>query len=1038
MLLPLLVAIITTSSSAQGVAGASIRGVIVTTNDSPVAGATVTLINTGSGTTYLQTSGATGAYFFDNVGTGSHKLEVRAIGYAPATIAGMRLDVGDRVFRRIVLGIAAASILDPIVVRDVSPLRNAGAGGAAYTIPSTAVRDLPLVKRNITGLLAMSPHATGTANLIISGQHSRFNALQIDGGTNSDVYGVTVTPGSGTGAKAISLEALDELRVLVAPFDVRQGGFSGGLITAITRSGTNEFRGSLFTSLSRAALVGSDTAGARAEEFSTIQYGLSFGGPIIRDRLHFFVAADLQASRTPFVGPSATDPTTGITEATARSAQQVFQNAYGFDPGGPEAPIVTQPDASLFIKLSWHPFPNHVLEASNNYLDASNDLFDRTNRTFNNRDGWQLSNSGADIGARTNTTRVRATSAFGPFANELIASVATITNTRDSRLRVPLFLVEGDVANNYLAAGSAKSAQGTVTSQRLIEVTDNFSWNSGAHLFTAGVQSQFVHIHDNFFSGAWGTWTFSGVDELELGTPSRYEVSIPLRPGGPVADFRAEQTALHIQDQWSVNSRFTLTAGLRVDVPSFSAPVTNTALLASAALGRIDTKVFPSGNSVVSPRLGFSYEVGNTHRTMLRGGIGGFTGRPPFVWLGNAFSNTGADQTVLVCNAQSGVPAPTTDITQLPAECLNGPAATTATPTVSFFDRDFRFQQAFKIAVGVDHDFRGGMTGSLDVVRTTTRNSIVVADVNLADLGANAEGRVMYGVIPATISASNAILPTRLDAAYGSVFHYANVNGENSISITASVERRSDSGAFLHLGYNWSSTSDIMSMTGLNSLVIFQTNPIDGSIGSRKLRRSARDVPHNFVAVAATPAPLGMTVSGFLRARSGTPYAYVARGDANADGTTPNDLAYVPRDSADVSLTNSALWSTLNSFIEGEPCLRAQRGAISKRNSCRNPAVVSLDARIEKSLRIGGAQRIQISADIFNLPQLLNHNWGLVRQTTAGETLQFLSVAGWDATNNRPRYSIPSIGGNAALPTRNQVVVDASRWRVQLGARYSF
>ncbi|MDQ6888076.1 MAG: TonB-dependent receptor [Gemmatimonadota bacterium] len=1020
---------------AQGVASAAVHGTIVTAAGDPAAGALVTLINTSTGTFRRVAVGSRGVFLFENVPVGGpFRLEGRFIGFEPASIDGITLHLGDRLSRQLVLGVPHPHRLDDVEVRG-SSLRDAGAGGPAYSIPGEAVRNLPLLNRNFVGLFAMAPQATGASALSISGQHSKFNAIQVDGGSNSDFFGVNLTPGAGAGGRVISLEALDEIRVLVAPLDVRQGGFSGGLINAVTRSGTNELRGSAFVSHTRSELVGPDTAGVRVPTFNVLQYGMSIGGPILRNRLHFFAVADIQARQTQFVGPSTSDPTTGISDSTARRAAEIFRQRYAFDAGGPESPSLSQPNANLFLKLSWQSSRGHWVELTHSRLDARSDNLGRTVLNRPDRDGWQLSGSGFTTRAKTVTTRLKATSALGggSFTNEMIASVGTIADNLESFTRTPLFLVQGDLPSRYLAAGSVKGAQDTETDQRVIELTDNLSWSGGNHLITVGTQNQLLHFHDTFFLGSWGVWTFGSVDALERREPLRYEVALPLKPGGPLADYSVAQLGGYLQDRWSATPRLTLTAGLRGDVPRFDAPSRNPVLASDSALGRIDTGLFPSGNAVISPRLGFAWDLGRDHASMLRGGIGAFAGRPAYAWLTNAYSNTGQEQTRLVCAVRNGVPAPTTDISRLPQRCT-GAAPGSPLPSVTYFAPDFRFQQAIKYVLGADHDFNHGVTASTDLIHTRTRDHLYVSDVNLVERGANAEGRAMYGSI--TRSGTSAISwPTRVDSInFQNVFRFENNTADRSTALAAVLQKRWTGGGLLSVGYNWSRTDDVMSLTGNTGLLIMQTNPIDGSIAKRRLHRSARDIPHNLVAIAIVPASFGITASVFFRARSGTPYAYTVDGDANADGTVNNDLAYIPRDALDVSLTNPGAYSALDAFIESEPCLRGQRGHLMTRNSCRNPSVQNLDVRVAKTLSIGRHQSVEVGADAFNLPNLLNRDWGLVRETIGREDKGgLLSVAGWDQVANRPLYTVPAV-----LPSRNGVVVDASRWRMQLGARYSF
>jgi hypothetical protein len=343
-------------------------------------------------------------------------------------------------------------------------------------------------------------------------------------------------------------------------------------------------------------------------------------------------------------------------------------------------------------------------------------------------------------------------------------------------------------------------------------------------------------------------------------------------------------------------------------------------------------------------------------------------------------------------------------------------------PVVTIFARDMRFQQAIKLDVGVEHEFEGEYVGSLDIVHTTTRNTMTIVDRNLAAPSANAEGRLMYGSIASTGTAR----PARIDGAhFGPVYEFENRTGDRATTVATELHRAWSSGAFVQLGYAWSRTEDLISLLGVSSTLMFQNNPIDGSIADRQLRRSNRDVPQSVVATAVVPLPFSATASFVFRAHSGAPYAYLVGGDANADGTSGNDLAYIPRDARDITLVSSDSFPKLDAFIEQEGCLRRQRGRVMSRNSCRNASVQSLDVRLAKSVR-----GLEVSAEIFNVPNLVNRGWGLVRETTNREGVPLLSVAGWDAAANRPVY-------NVTLPSRDRVVPDASRWRIQLGARFS-
>ncbi|HSB53352.1 MAG TPA: carboxypeptidase regulatory-like domain-containing protein, partial [Gemmatimonadales bacterium] len=365
--------------AAQGITSAAVTGRVSSETRGTVENAIVALINTSTGARLQTTTSTAGRFNFENVTPGGpFTIEVRAIGFQLASKTGVMLALGQRYVQDFVLKQQIVTLEELTVVAATNPLINAGRTGAAQTVTDTTIQRYPLLGRNFTDLIRTSPQVVNGTG--IAGQNSRFNTILIDGGVNNDIFGLSSsgTPGGTAGAKPLSVEALQEFQILSAPFDIRQGSFSGGLINGVTKSGTNRFHGSAFGYLQRPELVGKDTAGIRVGTFSIKQYGGTLGGPIIKNKLLFFGSADLQTSITPFFGPEVSEPATHVTLAQANQIQEIVKTKYGFDPGGPTPPQnLNKPDKNFFGKMTWQAGGSSQMEVSYNYTRATQDVFNR-------------------------------------------------------------------------------------------------------------------------------------------------------------------------------------------------------------------------------------------------------------------------------------------------------------------------------------------------------------------------------------------------------------------------------------------------------------------------------------------------------------------------------------------------------------------------------------------------------------------------------------------------------------------------------------
>ena len=1046
---------------AQGVTSAALAGRITDASGAPATGAEVAVTNPSTGARASRRSGADGRYFFENLAPGGpYVVEVHALGFGPEKSQGIMLTLNQRATLDFHLKPVAVELAGVTIEASANPLISTARTGPATLLTADALSRLPNLTRNFTDLIQTSPLAgTAQSSTSIGGQNNRFNNIQIDGGVNNDIFGLagSGTPGGQANAHPISIEAIKEYQIQIAPYDVRQGSFTGGVVNAITKSGTNQFHGSIFGYYINQELVGKDTADHKVSDFLTEQYGFSVSGPIVRDKVQFFASGDWQHRGLPFSSQFLIRPDTtggqdslgvGIRAPRADSVINILKTQYGIDPGGFGAPTLGNPDKNLFGKVSLHLGTNSDLELSHNYVNATAGSLTRSpifGTQF--RDGYQLSNSGWGQHNTTNTTRaVWKAQVFDKFSNELLVGRNAIRDKRDLPNNIPLLLVNGNRPGDtssvrpvtVLAAGSDKFSQNNFLDQDIYEITDNVTFASGNHLLTVGTHNEFYKFSNGFFPGSFGVWAFTSPAQLATGHAYHYEIALPadtiLRPQGAIANFNVQQLGGYVQDVWAATPKLRVTLGLRLDVPLMDNPVRNPAFDTIPALP-INTASSPSGNALWSPRVGFNYDAEGDASTIVRGGVGIFSGRPPYVWVSNAFVNTGLEQFTLSCD---GALVPTTftlDVARQPKLCQGQTTANTnAVRTVNYFDPSFKFPQDLKISLGVDKKLPWDVVGTFDFLYTKAVEQFYLTDVNLRGIqGASSgeAGRPLYGTISTTTGRATA---TRIATGFGQIIEHRNDNRDRSFFFTGQAQKAAGRVSF-NVGYTYSHTEDVISLTSSIASSNLNFAALDGKLDNRNLRTSAFDTPHKITASGTVNLPGNVDLSLVYVGFSGFPFSYVVQGDANADGISGNDMIYVPRNRSDITLadTTTANWNTLDNYITGEDCLNNNRGRLLPRNSCRNPWQNFLNARVVAPIPTTRGQSVELSIDLFNILNLLDSRWGRITQTAQFEEQPMLTQTGYDAVNQRGIYRL-------LLPTRPAVLSNSlsSRWRLQMGLRYSF
>jgi hypothetical protein len=669
--------------------------------------------------------------------------------------------------------------------------------------------------------------------------------------------------------------------------------------------------------------------------------------------------------------------------------------------------------------------------------------------------------------------------------------------------------IGGTTYGNRFYTGAERFSQRNRLSQDVWELTNDLTFATGRHTLTFGTHNERIAFDNTFFHTSIGQWRFNSLALLEAGTAATYFVQLPF-PGETTqenagrADWSLFQLGLYAQDEWDVSSNLKVTLGVRVDAPFVNStprvnqPLADSDLLNAVygdSLGPIRTDVMPSGNLHFAPRIGFNYDLRGDRSTVLRGGVGIFTGRPAYVWLSNAYTNTGRDIATLSCSG-ANVPVFNATTARTPqTQCADGTQpGTTSSAQVNYFDEGFKFPQQLKASFAVDQRLPGDIIGTVEFLYTRHLNTIYQLEMNISrtPLSTNAEGRQLFGD-PANFSSSTGIRPTRIDPTFAHILRHTNDNQDRAYAFTVQLQKRFAQGYEFSAGYTYQNVKDVTSLGSSIASSNYGFSPVSagGNPNAKPLGVSRFDVPHRLVLSGTFDVPIPnvpTSITLLYVGQSGSPYSWTINGDANGDGyeastigSRHNDIVFVPNAAGSNFTANDtdpidgdlAKYQALidNPLVSDlMPCLKDVQdagGGIPERNTCRNPWTNRFDAsfRIGVGRAIGGTlHRLTLVGDVFNVLNLMNSDWGVVRGASFFETSTILELRGYDAANDRGRYRY--IGPDALTPTldyddgainpstgqayteaeaikqikRNVLGVSDifSRWRLQFGLRYDF
>ncbi len=1046
--------------SGQGVTTGAMAGLVQADDGRGMRGASVMAVHEPTGTQYGTLVQSGGSFHIPNVRVGGpYTVTVSMLGYGTQTEGEVFIRLGQTVRLGFTLVTEALEVAGIEVVAERGAVMNRDRTGATTFVDPDQVAQLPSVKRSTRDLIRLDPRNDG--NYAFAGRNWLYNNISVDGSYFNNAFGLDDPgPGGQAGAEPFPFDAVEQVQVSIAPFDVREGGFTGANVNTVTKSGTNDFRMSAYTFTRDESLTGNKVRGNEVianPDLVYVQSGFTVSGPLIRDKLFFFVNGEIERRTDPgtsFVASTDGIPGPGesrVEKSVMDAIRRRMIDVYGYDPG-PYQDYNHSTDNNKFLaKLDWNINERNNLTVRYNWLDAVRDLpphgfslsYNNAGRGPNSTT-LPFQNAGYAINNDMHSLAVELNSRGDWYANRFFASYNRSRDARDPFSPDFPTIEIGQDGVGYTTLGHEPFSIHNILDTDILQLTNNFSWFRGDHVITLGANFESYNFFNSFNIFRHGVFflpyftgigsTFSSVDEFFQQTDPSDPMDFRSMVGtGPYKGeiINVGQFSVYAQDEYPLTRNLNVTYGIRLDIPMyFTDPEPNpfsTGLTALDENGKpevVDQADLPDATPMLSPRVGFNWDVFGDRSTQLRGGTGVFTGRVPFVWVGNVISNPGANP-----NLWDPFAAP--DVEQI--RTRKG-SILRQSFDLNAMDPDFRWPQVWTTNLAVDRELPWDMLGTLEVLFGKDLNAIYMRNADLrTPIRTLRDGRPYYGGVD-----NYELNP---DGGAG-IYVIDNTSEGYNFNVTAQLRKRWEWGLDGTVSYSYTKAENNLKSTEIAS-VLWQNQPVRGDPNNPEIANSEFSQRHRIVG-AATYAHdwndrFGTQFGLFLEIAEGNQflynggnrYSFIYAGDVNGDGQGGNDLIYIPRNSNDILLDDPSQWAALDAFIRQDDYLSENRGRIAERFAAVNPWYGNVDLRVLQDIRFGEGARshtFQLSMDILNVMNLLNSDWG-VRKVASPAATSPLELVRWQGNEPVFRFNGPT-----------ETYVDDpsifSRWRMQIGAKY--
>ncbi|GGD10507.1 TonB-dependent receptor [Aquisalinus flavus] len=1015
----------------------SIRGTVTDENGAPISGATVSIINEQTGFSRTLSTTGNGQFSVRNLPIGgNYVVIVESAGFQGERLEDLGLELGSST--NLTFDLAEESGGDEIVIVARRTVGADLATGPSSVFNLDTLQNAPAINRDLKDVIRIDPRVyldeSFAESIQCAGANPRFNSLTVDGIRLNDNFGLN-SNGYPTERIPFSYDAIEQVAVELAPFDVEYGSFTACNINAVTKSGTNEFHGGAFFDYTNDSLRGDEAAEREIDngDFDEYRYGINVGGPIIQDKLFFFAAYEYQEGSDLFGNNTPTGK--GITDAEYQRIIDIARDVYGYETGGlPTA--LTNEDEKFLLKLDWN----------------IND-FHRASFTYNYNDGYSNSPSDGDpdelpefnhFYQRGATLNSYAGSLYSDWTENLSTEVRVsfldLDNIQNSYggLTDQIGEVQIEVGDTVVYLGPDDSRHANELNYELwtYKAKADYSWND--HLFTVGIEREEFEVFNLFVQRVQGQFLFSSIDDFENGDLDEFlyqNASGTNDADDGAAEFGYEITTLYAQDEWQVTDQLNLVLGLRGDFfTSDDKPAFNPNFLNAYGIRNDDNL---DGKSVIQPRLGFTYDWSSD--LTFRGGVGLYSGGNPNVWISNNYSNNGqtlagfsGDGNIITDYTYSNGGTPLFDI---PDEALSAVANASGAGAVNALDPDFEIPSEWKYSLGLTHSFDGATYGmpwagnnfilNADLLYSRAKEAAIVKSASLSAIGTAPDGR--------PIVAAGEFNPFRDDY----ILTNTDATPEAFVASIA-LSKSHEFGLDWTLGYAYTDSRDVNPMTSSvassNYANFVTTDPNNAGTAT-----SDYEIPHRFTLQADYEhefvAGYGTRFSLFGQVSEGSPYSLTYGNSAVTEiNFLDRQLLYVPNGANDplVTYDSSATENGLLSFLAEDECYSDYRGEIIDRNACHDDWWTKFDLKITQNLPgLREGDRTQAFVVLENVGNFLNSDWGVLRQQGFPGAVDVVNAS---IVDGQYRYS--NFRGEDT--DNGSIQVEPSLWEIRFGVNYDF